>query len=210
MDLQTTCTCRKFTQACCYPLQWLLSFSKKYIHFSTYFCMAARMCAMEFNATFFAQLWMKHGQVMGSTVHILVTEEKLKFICDGKFDSPSDRVKHCYVLLPRQKLQKNPTWSWNYAHGYYRYTRNNGGMNQCGMGQLTENTGVAQISVGDCKIVLFWLIASACCARPCTMMGTCISVFYIFASYFSMALQLQVPCIEIFSPSPPIYPLNMN
>ena len=43
---------------------------------------------MEFNATFFAQLWMKHGQVMGSTVHILVTEEKLKFICDGKFDSP--------------------------------------------------------------------------------------------------------------------------
>ena len=35
-------------------------------------------------------------------------------------------------------------------------------MNHCGMGQLTENTEVAQISVGDCKIVLFWLIASAC------------------------------------------------
>ena len=32
VDLQTTCICRKFTQACCYPLQWLLSFSKKYVH----------------------------------------------------------------------------------------------------------------------------------------------------------------------------------
>ena len=30
-------------------------------------------------------------------------------------------------------------------------TRNNGGMNHCGMGQLTENTGIAQVSLGDCK-----------------------------------------------------------
>ena len=71
---------------------------------------------MEFNATIFAQLWMKHGQVMA--VHILEADEKLKFICDGKFDSPSDRVKR--YLLPRHKLLKNPRWSWNYAHGYYQ------------------------------------------------------------------------------------------
>ena len=70
---------------------------------------------MEFDATIFAQLWMKHGQVMA--VHILETDEKLKFICDGKFDCPSDRVKH-HLLW--HKLLKNPRWSWNYAHGYYQ------------------------------------------------------------------------------------------
>ena len=33
---------------------------------------------MEFNATIFAQLWMKHGQVMA--VHILEPDEKMKFL----------------------------------------------------------------------------------------------------------------------------------
>ena len=47
-------------------------------------------------ATIFAQLQMKHGQVMA--VHILETDEKLKFICDGKFDSPSDRIKPSFAV----------------------------------------------------------------------------------------------------------------